>query len=149
MCLLLSWTALSGWLQNCWSKLPIERNRKLQTVPGELRFRPPIYWAILFFFRIVCVTVGWNSYSLKIKMLKSISNLRLTPWQPVAQRNSYPWVKSPKQPLYINTREDKLQQLRSIKNIYGIHVLHSIRAGRATSSRRAGQTTATAGAATP
>jgi len=35
MCLL-SWTALCGWLRNCWSKLHIEGDRKQQTVPGEL-----------------------------------------------------------------------------------------------------------------
>lgn len=51
----------------------------------------------------------------KIKILKRISSLCLTSWELVAQRNSYPKVKSPKQSVHINAPEDKLQQLRSIK----------------------------------
>lgn len=62
----------------------------------------------------------------KIKILKSLSNLHLTPWELVAQRNLYPWVKSQKLTVCINVPEDKRQQLRSIKNIYNIHIVLNI-----------------------
>ena len=106
------------------------------------------YWAIPFLRNCQC-NCGMEFIQPKIKILKSIGNLCLTPWELVAQRNSCPQVKSQKQPVYINAPEDKVQQLRSVK-IHMIFILYSalFRVGKAASYRRAGPATVTTSAAT-